>query len=413
MSRMRRARWLAGLAGVAALILAVSSCSSSTMVDVAPDTVVEGELDAATVEQMQAVVERSMAATGSTGAVVGVWVPSAGSWVAGFGTSTPGGDPVSTDMVFPIANLTRPMTCDVLLGMASDGLVSLDDPVTKWVRGVPTLEAVTLDRLCNGTSGVGSYAPRLMERWIANPTRTWGPGELIAYGMGNTTGGETGTVFQDSDTAYVLLAQALSKAADRPFDQLLRQYVFDPLDMDSTTLLAPVASGPRLAGLFSNDVDGAVNCAEPLDVTDLSSTAGYSADGVTSTVEDLGRYLRALAQGTRSYDGENRFDDGLPAYPGAPGWYTGGGGALQFGSLVGQFGSFPGVIVGAAADRETGLTVVVALNNSRASGDVGAYTLWQLAAIASKAPGGDSVGLPWTADQFAPAVDQAAICPLP
>lgn len=418
MPRTRRARRLAALAGTIALVLTASACSQQEPIEVIPDTVVAGQLDPATTEQLQAVVERAMAATGSTGAVVGVWVPWAGSWVTALGTSGPGGQPASVDMTVPIANVTRLMTCDVLYAMASDGLVSPDDAVTDWVHGVPTLEEVTLQQLCDSTSGVGSFAPQLSGRWIANPPRTWAPGELVAYGMGDKTGLQPGDTFRDSDAGYVLLAQALQRAADRPFDELLRHYVFDPLEMDATTLLDPLEEPlTRLAGLYSNDVDGAVNCADPLDVTDLSPTAGYAASGVTSTVADLGRYLRAVAQGTRAYDSESRFADGLPAYDGAPAYRTAAGGGQTFGPMVGQFGSVPGAIVGAAADRDTGMTVVVVLNNSRANSGVGAHVMRQLAAIASKAPASGQqaaeVGLPWTAEEFAGLVDESAICPLP
>lgn len=419
MPRTRRARWLGALAGAAALVMTATACTSDTNVDVIPDTVIEGQLDAGTVEQMQAIVERAMAATGSTAAVVGVWAPWAGSWVTALGTDGPGGAPASVDMRIPIANVTRPMTCDVLYGMAADGRIGLDDPVTEWAHGVPTLEKVTLAELCDSTSGLGSYAPRLTGRWIANPARVWAPGELVAYGMGSKTGLQPGDAYRDSDAGYVLLAQALQKAADRPFDDLLRQYVFDPLEMDSTTLLQPLTAAPaRLTGLYSgNDAEGGVDCAAPLDVTDLSATAGYAASGVTSTVADLGRYLRALAQGTRPYDAEGRFDGGLPAYDGAPAYRTAKGGAQLFGPMVGQFGSIPGAIVGAAADRATGMTVVVVLNNSRADGGIGAHVMRALAAIASKAPpaGGAAVevGLPWTADEFTGLIDQSAVCPLP
>jgi D-alanyl-D-alanine carboxypeptidase len=72
----------------------------------------------------------------------------------------------------------------------------------------------------------------------------------------------------------------------------------------------------------------------------------------------------------------------------------------------------------AFADRETGLTVVAVLNNSRASAEAIRVLGWQLAAIASKAPAasGETAppsGLPWTAEQLDGDLASVAICPLP
>ena len=108
--------------------------------------------------------------------------------------------------------------------------------------------------------------------------------------------------------------------------------------------------------------------------------------------------------------------DRLPTYGEAPTWFTATGGAYQAGSLIGQFGSAPGYIVGAFADPSTGMSVAVVLNNSGGSEAVGAWLAWELAAIASKAPAADGrtipeAGLPWTAQQMRDNIGTVAICP--
>ncbi len=59
-------------------------------------------------------------------AIVGVWAPWSGSWVAGIGTQDrEGGAELSTDMSFRIADVTRLMTCDVLYALADRDVVEL------------------------------------------------------------------------------------------------------------------------------------------------------------------------------------------------------------------------------------------------------------------------------------------------
>ena len=53
--------------------------------------------------------------------------------------------------------------------------MSLDDSVSTYVAGVPEESSVTLQQLCDGTSGIGSFASQLLPLWLTNPTRVWDP----------------------------------------------------------------------------------------------------------------------------------------------------------------------------------------------------------------------------------------------
>src|SRR6478752_6134227 len=109
----------------------------------------------------------ALSACAASGAIVGVWAPWSGSWVTGLGTqNVGGGGDVSTKMQFRAARETRAMTCDVLYALEAKGTVSRSDSVTEYVAGVSDLDDITLDQLCNGTSGIGSYAPALLSQWV-------------------------------------------------------------------------------------------------------------------------------------------------------------------------------------------------------------------------------------------------------
>jgi D-alanyl-D-alanine carboxypeptidase len=292
------------------------------------------------------------------------------------------------------------------------------------VPGVPDLSGVTLGQLCESTSGIGSYSGQLFNMFLKNPTREWNPRELASYGLGQPRTTEPGAAYRDSDAGYLLLGAALERATGRKAADLLNDYVFDPLDLvasqlPSSTAAEPSASGPVLNGNHSlRDAAGAMNCAEPLDVTELSASTGFTDSGVVSDIRDLGRYAQALAAGAILPEGVDRFDDPVAVYEGAPSWYTASGGALQAGSLIGQFGAVPGYATAAFSDPTSGLTVAVVLNNSAGGGGFAQYLAWELAAIASKAPATDGAtvpdaGLPWTAQQYHDQIAASAICSAP
>ena len=412
--RMRRA--VAAVSVVLAFALAATACSPTPDVELELPPQADVPLPDATVEQLQGAVTNAMTSTGSSGAIVGVWVPWSGSWVAGLGTQSPaeGAAEVSADMQFRAGRITRPMICDVLYAAAAAGDVKLDDPVSDWVASVPVLEDVTLEQLCDGTSGIGSYASHLQPLWLANPERTWTPRELASFGLGEERTAEPGAAYRDSDAGYVLLGLALERALGAPAADLIETYVARPLGLEQTHLGALTADS-ILEGLFAPPVEGGKrNCVEPLDVTDVSPTSAYTDSGVVSDIDDLGRYAQALATGALQ-PGVERFADPVPLGTNAPSWNTADGGAVQAGSLIGQYGAVPGYITAAFSDPGTGLTVAVVLNNSAGGAGFGAYLAYELAAIASKAPAAagetaPEAGLPWTAEQYHEEIVKRAVC---
>ena len=90
MARWRRSAAIA-IAGAGALVLALSGCTAQQSVSIDVPAQVDAPLPEATVAELQDAVTSAMTATGSSGAIVGVWAPWSGTWVSGLGTQGPGG----------------------------------------------------------------------------------------------------------------------------------------------------------------------------------------------------------------------------------------------------------------------------------------------------------------------------------
>ena len=423
MPRSHRARTVVAALSVAALALtgALTACAPPATITHEPVPQVDAALPTDLQEQLQTAVEAAMAATGSTGAIVEVRAPWSGVWKKAFGTTSAGGPAVTTDLAFKAGPITRTMTCDVLYAMAHAGVVSVDDPLSRWLSGYPSAEGVTLGQLCDSTSGIGSYGGEVAERLYLTPQRAWSPRELVAYGISQGLAFDPGSKYKDSDTGYLLLGLALERAGHMSAGELFTQYVFDPIGMtDSALPLSSIGSSGVLTGHRSgDDEDGDIDCAAPADVTDVSLSTGFTAGGAVTTVDDLSDYIQAVAAGSRSFDSDERFSDALPVSAKSPTWYLAGGGALHAASLVGQAGAVPGYLTAAFGDSETGMSIVLVLNNSRATGTIARDLAWEIAALVSKAPPAsgqsspDAGGLPWEASTYADRIAKAAICPLP
>lgn len=414
-------RWRAAAASAAVLALILTGCSSEDSFSYTPPAQVDGALPDDTVAAMQGAVDNALAASGASGAIVGVWVPWSGSWVTASGTQNREGGKLSTDMSFRAADVTRLMTCDVLYAMADEGTLKLDAPVPKYVSGVADMKDVTLLELCNGTSGIGSSEATVKAAWVNTPDRVWAPLELAGYGLSRPRVAP-GTTYRDSDAGYLLLGLALERASGLTASELIAKYVTAPLGLPDTALPGSTPAAPgttSMNGHYIQAVEGGFNCAAPVDITTISASSGYTDSGVVSTITDLGRYVQAeAAQVLRTKEKPARFAAPLPVDEAGPSWYQATGGAYIVGSMIGQHGWVPGYATAAYSDPETGFTVAVVLNDSTSGAAIAQQLSWELAAIASKAPAASGqtapdFGLPFTAEQYHQAITDSTLACVP
>ncbi|WP_232529034.1 serine hydrolase domain-containing protein [Mycetocola zhujimingii] len=402
------------------VVAALVGCASGPMqtpIDL-PEQIA-GDLPPATVQQLDAALADSMALAAASGAVVGVWAPWSGRWTKAAGTVTPGGAPMTRDMHFRVGGNTKPMTCDVLFALVDAGRLSLDDDVADYLPGVVGADGRTLGQLCRSTSGFGDYPVQLKQMFASNPQRLWTPLELVSHGVSYPAVATPGTTYSPSEPNYVLLGLALEAATQSNMAALYNDYVFEPLGMAKTgypgphdlTLPEPFASGWE----GRRQPDGSFVCDAPYDESKLSNSMVFAAGGVVSTVGDLKRYVQALAVGSlRGPDTKDAAWETMPM-TGAPSWQSFGPGALQVGPMRGQSGYMPGHISAMLADPESGLTVVVMLNNSSAGEQFAQTLAMKLAAIASKAaPSGTGaqpeIGLPWSEEQMSAQLAASGVC---
>lgn len=412
----------------AVLVLQLTGCGGARMLPpVGPDQAT-GSLPPDTVAALDAALEEGRALAGASGAIAGVWAPWSGHWSASPGsrgttldaaTGHPvGGGTLTTDMRFRIGSLTSSMTCTVLLELVDEKLVGLDDPVSKYLTRLPGIDGITLRQLCQNTSGLGQ--PRLDPQFVNNPTRDWPPLELVSGGLGAARLGPPGRVWSRSDAGVQLLGMALQAATGRDWASLYDSYVFEPLGMQATSY--PDEGDLDLAGAHPRGwaatigADGRPDCSRPQDVTRLSNSMSGVAGGVVSTLDDLKTWSQALASGRLLSADSAEQQWKTVSEAGAPDWRRYGLGAEQVGPMRGGGGAIPGYLSATLTDPGSGLTVVVALNDSTAGSGLALALAQRLAATAVQAPASSGktaphLTLPWSADDAAAAMRANAGCP--
>jgi len=106
-----------------------------------------------------------------------------GDFAFGYGATELGGtNSPRADTHFRAASNTKTMTAAVIVLLVQEGKLRFDDPVSKYVEGVPNGDNITISDLLKMRSGLYNYtsAPELGESLDHDPTRVWTPQELLA-----------------------------------------------------------------------------------------------------------------------------------------------------------------------------------------------------------------------------------------
>jgi D-alanyl-D-alanine carboxypeptidase len=159
--------------------------------------------------------------------------------------------PAARDL-FRIGSVTKVYVAALVLALADEGVLSLADPVQRWLPGVvPGGEQITVEMLLRLRSGLPDYLGLL----FGDPPdlrvldRYWPPGELIGLALAAGDRWPPGAGYRYSNTDYVLLGLVIERAAGQRVDALLWQKIFQPLDLRDTVfpVADPYLRGPHAA----------------------------------------------------------------------------------------------------------------------------------------------------------------------
>ena len=195
---------------------------------------------------------------------------------------------------YDIGALTQVLaTMPLMLIALERGLVSLDDPISRFLSGVPQdKREITLLHLLTHTSGMTPYFLLQQEAESDRDALR----ALLAHPLAGSVGGKV----RDSAMGYILLGFILEKIFAMPLDEAMKRFVSAPLDMNRTGFLP---SGDDVA---PTDTEGEpeewqAGCPQDGNARFLHGVAGHA--GLFTDLEDSIRFAAMLAGDGRDGDG--------------------------------------------------------------------------------------------------------------
>ncbi|MBS1844461.1 MAG: beta-lactamase family protein [Actinobacteria bacterium] len=315
--------------------------------------------------------------------------PSKGNWRATFGTAAIGKQvPMKMGNLFRIGSNTKTMTSTVILQLVEEGKLKLNDPIGKFVSGVPNGKKITIRELAEMRSGLYSYTfdRGFNETLDKHPKKAWKSSELLKIAFSHKPNFAPGAEYEYSNTNIALLGVVIEKLTGETASEAFQERIFGPLKMKHSLLPEPdewkipgphaqgYQFGTNVATIESYAVPKAEQAAaldgslKPLDYTDASPSWAWTAGGAISTPAELATYAKALGTGKGLLSPKMqkvRLNSLRPIVPGDKSGVEYGIGLAQFApGIVGHDGQLPGYSSFMAYDINTGDTIILSANLS-------------------------------------------------
>jgi len=228
--------------------------------------------------------------------------------------------PVERDTLFRIASMSKPVTTAAALVLLDQGLMRLDDPITKWAPEFtdmrvlrhtdgaledtyPAPRAITIEDLMTHRSGLaygftakGPLAQALQEKFGFNIGTFSTPDEWMKEMASLPLCFAPGERFNYSHSTDVL-GFIIGRAARSSLREAMQEFLFAPLRMVDTDFWIPPEKRARAAVLYASSARGSFTptlLAGFLDQTAPAITAG--GQGLVSTADDYLAFARMLLQ---------------------------------------------------------------------------------------------------------------------
>jgi D-alanyl-D-alanine carboxypeptidase len=324
-----------------------------------------GTIDDATAVRLQAALDQELNALRIPGMQAYVRRPDGKTWSGASGTvDLKRRQPMTPEHILRVGSITKTFTAVIVLKLVEQGLISLEDPLSKWFPDFPNAGQITVRMLLNHTSGIPEFIPSILMKSIV-PSQYWSPEQVVEIAAGLKPPFTPGSGWSYSNANYVLLGLIAERMTGKSFIQLLHEIIIDPLGLQNTYFIPYEDAPPALVPGWDRDLSKFPGMLD-IGVKNTSwATAAFTSGALASNANDVGTFYEALFGGKLlSPESMNEMTDFAPAPNEGFAEQTGYGlGLMQMiiggRELVGHVGQFMGATAIAAVAPENGFIIVV------------------------------------------------------
>ncbi|MBB3773771.1 outer membrane autotransporter protein [Angulomicrobium tetraedrale] len=344
-----------------------------------------------TAAQLQAAIDQALIEKRIPGASVSIrqgdirWTSNSG--LADVATGTP----PTADTYFGYRSITKSFVTTVIMQLAEEGRIGLDDPVGNYVDGVPGGEVMTIRQLAQMRSGLFNYteSSAFAAQFGVDPSKAWTARELLAFAFAEPLQFTPGASYQYSNSNTILLGEVIAAATGNDWSDEVSRRLTGPLGLTSVINQgAGLMPTPNAVGYIDvNDGTG------PESLAAFNATGAGASGALVGVIADAERWGKAV--GTGELLSKRDFVERLKSFgstkpdPLSPEYDSYGFGMGEISGFIGHTGNGLGFEALVMYDRANDRTITILINASNPDDpDAPAHLFKQLLAILGWTPSG-------------------------
>jgi len=280
-----------------ALVLGLAGCGQPATSSPAPVTGVELEF----AQELQDTLDSAFEASGAIGVSVAMIMPGEQIWTGVSGDSHPG-QPITEEMLFDMGSAGKMIVAPLMLDLAEEGLISLDDPMDRYIDPPPGVDgSIPIRLLLNHTSGLANFVEH-PDSPLRNPyndiefERWWTIDEIFTE-LGGEPYFPPGQGWHYSQAGYQIATLIVEEVTGSTTAEQIQTRLLNPLGIQGMILdfSKPIPNDVTIAHSWvDTDGDGS-----PEDISGRSRNwiASLSRIFYYTTAEDFARWGHALFTG--------------------------------------------------------------------------------------------------------------------
>ncbi|MFP6582887.1 MAG: serine hydrolase domain-containing protein [Candidatus Hydrogenedentota bacterium] len=198
--------------------------------------------------------------------------------------------PTEVTMLHRVASITKSMTAVAIMQLVESGKIDLDASLRTYLPDYPESDrgTIRIRHLLAHTSGVRHYRGDENRPFDHYDTLA----DALAVFQGRRIAFEPGDRYLYTTYGYTILGAVIESATGMSYGEYMKEFVWTPSGMQSTSLEMHGAQDPNQSKLYRKNDAGEI---EEDDYTDLSIK--YPGGGLVSTSGDLVRFAIAFESG--------------------------------------------------------------------------------------------------------------------